>query len=126
MRIVGDLMGCRAGMLDSTDQSSPAPAPSPGPLRVMKTRFKMMSGHLLLGPDVVEVRACGKSFTGAVLDVSDERVVQNVGRGMAVIHSAERLNRVPAVGEAVCVMYHGDRGHVVELLQALDQSQIRD
>jgi hypothetical protein len=45
---------------------------------------------------------------------------------MAVIHDGKRLNRVPAVGEAVCIIYHGDRGHVVELLQTLDRAQVRD
>lgn len=125
-RIVGDMTGRCAAAFDSNHQSSIEAAPTARSFRVTKTRFKMMGDHLVLGPDVVEARACGKSFTGAILDVTGERVVQSAGRGMAVIHDAERLDRVPAVGEAVCIMYHGNRGHVVELLQTLDRAQARD
>lgn len=121
-----DMTGRNVAAFDSNHQSSPESAPIAGPLRLTKMRFRMMSGHLVLGPDVVEVRACDKPFTGAILDVSGERVVQSSGRGMAVIHDAERLDRVPAVGEAVCIMYHDNRGHVVELLQTLDRAQVRD
>jgi diguanylate cyclase (GGDEF)-like protein len=93
-------------------------SPISEPLRVEKARFKMEGGTLVVSPDVIEVRADGNSFTGAILEVDGGRVVQNVGRGTAVIHDAARLNREPGVGEAVCIMYHGARAQVIELLRS--------
>jgi hypothetical protein len=66
-------------------------------------------------------RANGKQFTGAILDVRGAHVAQNIGRGTAVLHKMALLDRVPAVGEAVCVMYRQGRGHVVELLVSRDR-----
>lgn len=86
-----------------------------GRLRVQRALFKYVDGKLVLGPDVIEMRADAKKFTGAILEVRGRQVVQNLGRGAAVIHDASRLNRALAQGEAVCIMYSGDRGHVVEL-----------
>ena len=97
-----------------------------GRLRVQRTLFKYVDGSLVLGPDVIETRTEGKKFTGAILEVRGRQVVQNLGRGAAVVHDASCLNRVPAQGEAVCIMYSGDRGHVVELLLSHDRLPASD
>lgn len=107
-------------------ESPVEPAPTVGLLHVQRTRFKVVGGALVLGPDVVEARAAGKPFTGAILSVDGGRVVQNMGRGVAVVHDAARLDRVPAVAETVCIMYDKERGNVVELLRSLDRAPGRD
>jgi len=83
---------------------------------VDRTRVKFVDGKPQFGPDTIEIGADGKQFTGSIIASSDGRVAQNVGRGMAIIHDASRLDRVPAVGEAVCIMYNASHGRVVALL----------
>jgi hypothetical protein len=102
------------------------PAATSGPFRVQRTRFKVVDGTLALGPDVVEARAAGKSFTGAILSVDGGRVVQNMGRSVAVVHDAARLDRVPAVAETVCIRYDKERGNVVQLLRSMGHAPGRD
>jgi diguanylate cyclase (GGDEF)-like protein len=108
-------------VLESTGGPAAGKTVDPMESRVEKVRFKVVDGNIVFGPDVVEVRAHGKQFTGAILDVSAGRVAQNIGRGTVVLHDETRLDRVPAVGEAVCVMYQQGRGHVVELLVSRDR-----
>jgi hypothetical protein len=118
---------------EESNEASQNSAAGPGPDRsagddvayVEKTRLRFVDGQVQLGPDVLEVRAGGKRFTGAIVAIENGRVAQNIGRGTAILHRGSRLNRVPAVGEAVCIMYDRRRGHVVELLVSHDRDMGR-
>lgn len=110
------------GLRAESGPAEPVPLTRDGRLRVQRTRFKIVEGHLVFGPDVIESRADCKAFTGTILSVEGGTVAQNVGRGMAVVHEATNLDRVPAVGEPVCIMYDAGRGQVVELLRSRHRS----
>lgn len=93
-------------------------------LRIEKVHYKVVDGAVVYGPDVIETLADGKRFTGKILEVGENRVTQNIGRGTAAIHDSQCLDRVPGVGEAVCIMYGHGRGQVVEVLKSRDREQV--
>ena len=87
---------------------------------VQRAHCRSIGDCITLGPDVIEVHADCKSFTGTILAVGEGAVVQGGGRGSAVVHVGARLSHEPKVGEPVCIMYRDGRGHVVELCQRPD------
>jgi len=100
--------------------------PAVGAPRVEKVSFKEADGHLVLGPDKVDVTAEGKRYTGIILLVQDGKVVQSVGRGVAAIHDATRLSEVPSARDMVCIMYRAGHGKVVQLILARGPQQVQE
>jgi diguanylate cyclase (GGDEF)-like protein len=112
--------------LASEDNSVRPISPAAGTLRVERVSFKEADGHVVLGPDTVDVNAEGKRFTGIILMVRDGKVVQSIGRGVAAIHDATRLSEVPAARDMACIMYRGGRGKVVQLILSRGPQQIQE
>jgi hypothetical protein len=100
---------------DESDSHPADTASQSGALRIEKRRYHFADDQLVLGHDLIEARAEGKWFTGRVLDVVDGKVVQSVGRGIAAIHEASHLDKVPLAGDAVSIIYHKGRGNVLQL-----------
>lgn len=97
-----------------------------GDARVEKVSFKNVDGKIVFGPDGLDFAAEGKRFTGIVLLVQDGKVVQSIGRNVAVIHESARLTEIPAAREAVCIMYRSGRGRVIPLILSREPNQIND
>jgi diguanylate cyclase (GGDEF)-like protein len=110
----------------SEDNSVQTTSPAAGTARVEKVSFKEADGHVVLGPDTVDVTAEGKRFTGIILRVQDGKVVQSIGRGVAAIHDATRLSEVPAARDMVCIMYRAGRGKVIQLILSRGPQQVQE
>lgn len=107
------------------DRSEP-PAPSVStPADAIKASyaFAVKAARELYG-DEVTIRAPGPAdkFVGTAVERTDFHLVQNVGRGVVVVHELASLDRVPSRGKSVAIQYKGGIGQV----QERDQAQTRD
>jgi diguanylate cyclase (GGDEF)-like protein len=112
--------------LASEDNSVRPSSPAAGTPRVEKVSYKEADGHVVFGPDTVDVTAESKRFTGIILLVRDGKVVQRISRGVAAIHDATRLSEVPAARDMVCIMYRAGHGKVVQLILSRGPQQVQE
>jgi hypothetical protein len=105
-----------AGRDDSSPNSSSDALSRQGSLKIEKRRFRFVEDQLILDHDAIEARAEGKWFSGRVLEVAHGKVIQSVGRGLAAIHDASHLDKIPSIGDAVSIVYHRGRGNVLQLI----------
>lgn len=76
---------------------------------------------------VLPKRDPGGPFSGPVIAQSDLHVVQDLGKGRAILHSKLDLDKVPAEGDRISVFYKSGRGSVetkpLGLTQGRDQGR---
>jgi hypothetical protein len=51
-------------------------------------------------------------YSGKVVYASEKVTIQDQGRGSAVVHLNERLDRSPGTEKVVTITYDGKQGHV--------------
>lgn len=89
-----------------------------GSNNVVITLDEAIDKHAMLTQPDYDLALPNKSYFGTIIKPPHDRVViQSLGRGNSISHVADRLNKVPAVGDSVEIKYDADGHGVVESLE---------
>lgn len=106
---VGEFVPAWARQLYADDLARIAPDRVNAPAASFK-RAEVIAGETIDPNARTYVARPGGRYAGQIVGASAQHVVQRLSDRAAVAHFADRLERVPAIGEKVVVQYPKDRG----------------